>query len=115
MNTNSVNLFLTHFKVKMKIYDVFFLDHRSKNKAALAALEISGHQRIKFLENLIAEDYSEGPISDKLNNYGEMWVFGKMVKNKEIYIKISVGKSNSRTICISFHISEHPMNYPLKI
>jgi len=31
-----------------------------------------------------------------------------------VYIKISMGKENSQTICISFHPSEYPMNYPFK-
>jgi hypothetical protein len=43
-----------------------------------------------------------------------MWVFGKMVKKKEIYIKITIGMVNNQTICISFHIAEFDMNYPFK-
>jgi len=114
MNTNSVNLFLTHFKEKMKVFDVRFRADRGKNNATLAELEINIYKCIKVLENLKIEDYSEGPIEDKLNYYGEMWVFGKIVKGREVYIKISIGKSNSNAICISFHIAEHPMTYPLK-
>ena len=30
-----------------------------------------------------------------------------------IYIKITLGKGAS-ALCISFHIAEHPMNYPFK-
>jgi hypothetical protein len=43
-----------------------------------------------------------------------MWVFGKQLKNKEVYIKVSMGRENNGAVCISFHIAEHPMNYPLK-
>ena len=32
----------------------------------------------------------------------------------ETYIKITMGKPNLKTICISFHQAEHPMDYPLK-
>jgi hypothetical protein len=42
-----------------------------------------------------------------------MWVFGKDVKGQEVYIKITLGKGSS-ALCISFHIAEHPMNYPFK-
>ena len=59
-------------------------------------------------------DYSEGPITDELNHHGEMWVFGKDVKGSEIYIKITMGRPDSHTICISFHKAEYPMSYPLK-
>jgi len=29
-------------------------------------------------------------------------------------IKIAMGQPNDRTICISFHIAEHPINYAFK-
>jgi hypothetical protein len=45
---------------------------------------------------------------------GEMWVFGKNVKGQEVYIKIMLGQPGRSTICISFHIAEHPLNYPFK-
>ena len=41
-------------------------------------------------------------------------VFGKDVKGREVYIKITLGYQNGQTICISFHIAEHPMQYPFK-
>lgn len=115
MNTNSVNLFLNHFKEKMKIFNIVFRNDRRKNAQALVELEITQFDQIKILENLKVDDYAQGPIADKLNHYGEMWVFGKMIKNKEVYIKIAMGAPNSSTICISFHLAEHPLNYPLKI
>lgn len=51
---------------------------------------------------LEANDYVDGPIKDTLNKKGEMWVFGKDVKSRDVYIKISMGVSNSSAICISF-------------
>lgn len=52
-------------------------------------------------------------IIDALS-YGEMWVFGKDFNDTELYIKISLGRPNNKTICISFHEAEHPINYALK-
>ena len=43
-----------------------------------------------------------------------MWIFGKDVKGKEIYIKITMGSFGNSVICISFHIAEYEMQYPLK-
>jgi hypothetical protein len=43
-----------------------------------------------------------------------MWVFGKEVRGKEIYIKMSMGNENNPAICISFHIAEFSINYPYK-
>jgi hypothetical protein len=60
------------------------------------------------------EDYCEGPLEEKMRGILPMWVFGKEVKNKELYIKISMGVENSSVICISFHIAENCLNYPYK-
>ena len=70
--------------------------------------------RKQIILNIEPKDYIEGPIVDTLNKMGEMWVFGKNVKKQEVYIKIMLGQPNSSTICISFHIAEHPLNYPFK-
>ena len=109
-----VEKFLSNFYVKAKIFGIRFRDDRDKNRNTLLDLEISPRLREEVVMSLKWDDYSEGPITDELNNYGEMWVFGKDVNDTEIYIKISMGEPNSNTICISFHAAEHPMSYPLK-
>lgn len=38
------------------------------------------------IESLVVDDYVQGPVIDELNRLGEMWVFGKEVKAREIYI-----------------------------
>lgn len=77
-------------------------------------LDISPLQRELIVKNLQVQDYVEGPVIDVLNKEGEMWVFGKDVKGHEVYIKITLGYENGQTICISFHIAEYPLKYPLK-
>jgi len=109
-----VELFLREFKEKMKIWDVLFRDERGKNSQALLDLEIRAIDRIKLLEKLKSTDYSEGPLEEKLYGGSNMWVFGKAVKLQEVYIKVTMGPPGSNVICISFHISEYPMNYPFK-
>lgn len=109
-----VEQFLSQFKVKLEIWGIVFLDGREKNIQALADLNISRFERMNIIKSIQVEDYSEGPIRDVLNDYGEMCVFGKDVNGIETYIKITMGKPNLKTICISFHQAEHPMNYPLK-
>lgn len=77
-------------------------------------LEISPLKRKEIICELKATDYSEGPLEEKMRGLLPMWVFGKKIKKKEVYIKISMGMPNSSSVCISFHIAEHPMKYPLK-
>ena len=106
--------FLKRLKEKIKVFDIIFRDDRGKNLQTLATLEITPTYRKQVILNIEPEDYSEGPIVDTLNRMGEMWVFGKDVKGHEVYIKITFGQPNNSTICISFHIAEHPMTYPFK-
>ena len=111
---NEVERFLKDFKLKSGIFQLIFLDDRGKNAQALLNLEISPGKRIEIISKLEVEDYSEGPLEEKMRGMLPMWVFGKKVKKQEVYIKISLGVENSNTICISFHPAEHPVNYPFK-
>ena len=109
-----VQKFLEQFNTKVMVFGIIFRDDRQKNKEALQQLDITPMQRELIVKNLQVQDYVEGPVIDVLNKQGEMWVFGKDVKGREVYIKITLGYQNCQTICISFHIAEHPLVYPFK-
>ncbi|MBQ0077230.1 MAG: toxin [Bacteroidales bacterium] len=109
-----VEAFLFELHTKMKILEILFRDDRTKNQEALQELEIIPSYRKVVIENLRTEDYVQGPVVDELNRLGEMWVFGKDVKGREVYIKIMIVGKTCQTICISFHIAEHPLVYPFK-
>lgn len=111
---SEVELFLNQFKVKLEIWGIFFLDSREKNKETMSLLDFRNMDRLNVVKSIEVEDYSEGPIKDQLNGFGEMWVFGKDVDGHEIYIKIALGRTDTKTICISFHVAEHPMQYQFK-
>ena len=106
--------FLKDFKEKMKFWDVLFRDERGKNAQALLELELRPIERKAILEELETKDYNEGPLEEKLYGGSDMWVFGKLIKKKEVYIKITMGAMGSSVICISFHLAQHKMRYPLK-
>ena len=109
-----VKAFLADFKIKMKMWGILIRDDRSKNTQALIDLEITRKDRNEILQALQIKDYSEGPLNEALYNGADMWVFGKMIKEREVYIKITLGIMGSNVICISFHVAEHAMHYPLK-
>lgn len=114
---NHVIQFLEEFTIKMDFRGLQIRTERTnrKNTTTLLALEFS-HERVRqTLKELTVEEYSEGPIPDKLYNNTPMWIFGKTIKGREVYIKIQMGHPNSQTICISFHFSEYKMIYPFKI
>lgn len=111
---DEVERFIRDLHVKMKTFGILYRDDRGKNAQTLLDLEISPLKRTEYIESLKVEDYSEGPVEEKLNGLAPMWIFGKEVRKKEIYIKITMGIPNTSAICISFHIAEHPIVYPLK-
>lgn len=111
---DDVQQFLNEFHSKLKVFGIIYRDDRDKNKRALEVLEIVPSYRRIVIESLRCEDYVEGPIIDALSKLGEMWVFGKEVKGREVYIKIMIPRMSPQTICISFHLSEFPLTYPFK-
>lgn len=109
-----VKNFLNELKQVLSIWEIFFI-HRPKNSLQnLADIGITANRRLEIIKNLEIEDYSEGPLKETQQNGSEMWVFGKTIKKTEIYIKLTINKDTSKVICISFHHSLAPMNYPLK-
>ena len=114
ISIEEVRAFLEQFNIKAQVFGIIFRDDRQKNRKALLELDITPMQRELIVKSLLPQDYVEGPVIDVLNKEGEMWVFGKDVKEREVYIKITLGYENGQTICISFHIAEHPLVYPFK-
>ena len=98
-----VETYLKELKIKIDIFGILFLDSR-KNQQTLNDLEISPSMRKQVVNSLIAEDYSEGPLNEKMRGLLPMWVFGKIVRKEEMYIKVSMGNVNCQAVCISFHI-----------
>jgi hypothetical protein len=115
VSKGEIKVFLQDFHIKMDIWGIIVRDDRGKNSQTLLDLEINKDYRNKILKSLIEEDYSDGPMEEKLNGGADMWVFGKLVKGKEIYIKISMSVAGAKVICISFHIAEYKMTYPFKL
>lgn len=114
LTKEEVQSFLDEFHSKLKVFGIIYRDDRGKNHKALEELEIIPSYRKVVIESLTVNDYVEGPVVDKLNQLGEMWVFGKDVKGREVYIKIMLSIHCTQTICISFHLAEFPLHYPLK-
>jgi hypothetical protein len=111
---NEVALFLLAFHGKMKTWQILYRDDRQKNTQTLLALEINSRQRTAIIESLKVTDYSQGPRPDQLSDGPPLWVFGKELKGRMIYIKITMGREESPVICISFHEAEFPIKFPYK-
>lgn len=94
---------------------------REKNRDVLIELGLTLTDQWEILKNLRVEDYVSGPDPDHQRR-GDFWVFGVFIGEVEIYIKIKlaewipVGSDETvrQAICVSFHIAERPLTYPLK-
>lgn len=56
-----VQKFLNQFHEKMKIFGIIYRDDRGKNQKTLEELEIVPSYRRVVIENLVVEDYVQGP------------------------------------------------------
>ena len=106
-----VEEFLQQFRPKFNVWGIIFLN-REKNLEALKTLGITPVAREEIIKKLEPEDYIETVEDTK--SFGEMWVFGQDYDSTELYIKISLGKPGTNTVCISFHLAEHPLVYRYK-
>jgi hypothetical protein len=107
-----VEQFLIGFKTKLQFFGVIYTN-RDKNLNTLIELELTAAYRREVLEHLNVEDYYKGPTKD-YDNGPSLWEFGKTIKQRDVYIKITLGADSKPVICISFHIAERPIKYPLK-
>ncbi len=108
-----VEKYLKEFHQKMKIFDVIILRDRSKNLQTMMELELSNISVREHLSDIKSADYYKGPTKDDFNG-PDLWEFGKSIKKKEVYIKITIGNINKPVICISFHYPERKIKYPFK-
>lgn len=111
---DDVSAFLSDFFTKLDVFDIIFED-RVKNEQALFELDIIASQRKFFIKNIKPENYISGPNPDTNDTTRpDYWEFGIKIKNHDVYIKINIGKQNRPVICISFHIAEYRLKFPLK-
>ena len=91
----------------------FILITNQKNKQTLADLDYDHVDVVAQLKDLQLADYSESLLDRDDPNPPILYVFGKTIEEKEIYIKIKIREQQSRrVICVSFHHAEHSMPHP---
>ena len=109
---NDVKNFLNSLNVKIDIYGMVFAD-RQRCQETMRMLGINESGAKNIVKTLDATDFSK--YFDDVSQWGcDLWAFGKDINGEEIYIKIGLGLPNRQTICVSFHKSDFPINYPFK-
>ncbi|WCC43658.1 hypothetical protein PJW08_00545 (plasmid) [Tenacibaculum finnmarkense] len=109
-----IKSFLQELKVTINSLGIIFSNRPKNSIQNLADLSITAKMRQEIILNLEVQDYSEGPLDETQYGGIEMWVFGRVIKSQEIYIKMTISKNTGGAVCISFHKAEHPMKFPFK-
>jgi len=108
-----VKIFLQEFKAKVDVFGIVIRRERTENLQTILDLELTNITVREHIKKLMYKDFYKGPTAD---NDGDpsLWEFGKEIKGKEVYIKITLGYLNKPTICISFHYPIRTIKYPFK-
>jgi hypothetical protein len=110
---DDVQTFLNEFKVKARTFGIDYYP-RQKNTDALLQLGITANIREEIVMKLEVRDYYRGPTGDIDPKRSEFYEFGAQHNGQEIYVKLSLGKFSKSPHCMSFHLPEAVIDYPLR-
>lgn len=88
-------------------------DIEHSTKYTLLDLDYDAYDVVEVIKKLEIDDFSEIKMDEDDPNPPLLYVFGKIINGKEIYIKIKCRNDddNKQVICVSFHYSIWKMNY----
>lgn len=87
-----------------------------RNEETKIELDLTDEEVRDEILELSVCDYCKGPEKDRGGIEGDVWVFGKVVKEREVYIKLKLwGDQRGHGIRImSFHFPKYPLRYPFR-
>lgn len=88
-------------------------DIRFSTPYTLLDLDYDMSDVIERLRELSVEEYSETKIDKDDLNPPLLFVFGKNINNKLVYVKLKIkGEEQRHVLCVSFHYAKENMNFP---
>ena len=88
-------------------------DMRFSTEYALLDLEYDIDDVLARLSELTLEEYSETLLDKDDVDPPALYVFGKLINGKLVYIKLKMRESEQRkVICVSFHYARKNMSFP---
>ena len=79
----------------------------------LQELEYDSEDIVERLKELELKDYSETLFDKDDDKPPLLFVFGKEINSRQVYIKIKIkGEAEKRVLCLSFHYAEREMHFP---
>ena len=78
-------------------------------------LEYDPEDVVERLKELTILDYSETLFDDSNDNPPLLFVFGKDINNRLVYIKLKIkGEESKKVLCLSFHYAKYDMKFPYR-
>jgi hypothetical protein len=110
-----VERFLAEFRCIAESGRGIDLIPRAATNQTLVELGLTAKTSKQEILDLTPEDYCAGPEADQ-DQRGTVWLFGRVIQGQEVYIKLKIARAGGVKIakCISFHIAEHRLRYPLR-
>ena len=103
------------------IYDNLLIIKSSKDEIeystnyTMTDLDYDSSDIVERLKELTVSEYSETLIDKDDDKPPLLFVFGKDINSKLIYIKLKIkGEITKRVLCLSFHYAKHDMEFPYK-
>ena len=68
---------------------------------------------VKRLRELVVDEYSETKIDKDDVNPIALFVFGKVINDRLVYIKLKIKENQKKyVLCVSFHYAKRDMKFP---
>ena len=67
---------------------------------------------VERLKELTVQEYSETLYDNADDNPPLLFVFGKDINCKKVYIKLKIKDVRKKVLCLSFRYAEYVMNFP---
>lgn len=79
----------------------------------LLELEYNDVDVVERLKELTIKEYSETIVDKDDVSPPLLFVFGKNINHKQVFIKLKIkGEQQRHVLCVSFHYAEHIMTFP---
>ena len=79
----------------------------------MADLEYDSDDVVSRLKELTLQEYSETLIDKDFDKPPLLFVFGKYINKRLVYIKLKIkGETTKKVLCLSFHYAKYDMTFP---
>lgn len=87
-------------------------DQKFSTPYTLLDLDYDAEDVVNRLKELKVEEYSETKIDTDDVNPPILFVFGKDINGKLIYVKLKIRDYQKQVVCVSFHYAKDKMEFP---